>query len=158
MRCRYLFILIIFFLLCSCDDSSYEQVTLPESTEWVTAKVAVVLPLSGEDNDKERYERISRMFEENIIKAQLNCSEAVKIELEWYDENTLDVLKFANELYYRNDIQALIGPLKDENVKTVANKWRPHCGSSGGPGPRCPRELRRWRDPRGSGRRCRQNR
>lgn len=121
MRCRYLFILIIFFLICSCDDSSYEQVTLPESTEWVTAKVAVVLPLSGEDNDKERYDRISRMFEENVIKAQLNCSEAVKIELEWYDENTLDVLKFANELYYRNDVQALIGPLKDENVKTVAN-------------------------------------
>lgn len=121
MRIKCLYILIITFLICSCDKVDMKQSWLQGPSEWVTAKVAVVLPLSGEDSDKERYERISRMFEENVIKAQYNLSEGVKLELEWIDENTVDIRKFAEELYYRDDVMALIGPLRNENVDIVAD-------------------------------------
>lgn len=120
MKGKYILILIILFLFCSCDKSRLSQETLQGASEWTTAKVAVILPLSGESNDKNRYERISRMFEENVIKAQHNMPDGVKLELEWYDENSLDIRAFANELYYRDDIAALIGPLKNENVDIVA--------------------------------------
>ena len=120
MKGRHIFILIISLLFCSCDKNSLKQDPLQGPSKWATAKVAVVLPLSGEGNDRVRYERISRMFEENAIKAQHNMPEGVKLELEWFDENTLDIRTFANELYYRHDIAALIGPLKDENVDIVA--------------------------------------
>lgn len=122
MRNKHLLILILALLLLSCTKDCLEQsVALQEPTEWITAKVAVVLPLSGDDSDKMYYERISKMFEENITKAQFDFAEGVKLELEWYDENTLDIRNFANDLYYRDDIVALIGPLRDENVDVVAN-------------------------------------
>ena len=120
MKGKYIFILILSFLFCSCDKDRLAHDPLQGPSEWTTAKVAVVLPLSGEHNDKSRYERISRMFEENVIKAQHNIPKGVKLELEWYDENTLNIRTFANDLYYRDDITALIGPLKNENVDIVA--------------------------------------
>ena len=91
MRGRYLVILIMSFLFCSCNKNNMDHVAQQGPSEWTTAKVAVVLPLSGVDNDKERYERISRMFEDNVIKAQFNLPEGVKLELEWFDENTLNL-------------------------------------------------------------------
>ncbi len=120
MRGRLLFMSIIIVLLSSCDKSSLIPGGLQGPSEWTTAKVAVVLPLSGPDNDKERYDRISKMFEENVIKAHLGSPVGVKLELEWFDENTLDINKFANDLYYRDDVVALVGPLRDANVNAVA--------------------------------------
>ena len=120
MKGKYLFVLFISFLICSCNKNSLRQDPLQGPSEWTTAKVAVVLPLSGDNGDRQRYERISKMFEENIIKAQHDMPEGVKLELEWHDENSLEVNKFANELYYRDDIVALIGPLKNENIDIVA--------------------------------------
>lgn len=120
MKGKYIFILIISFLFCSCNKNDLTQDPLQGPSEWTTAKVAVVLPLSGEGSDRNRYERISKMFEENVIKAQHYMPDGVKLELEWHDENSLDIRNFANELYYRNDIDALIGPLKDENIDIVA--------------------------------------
>ena len=62
MRNKYLYILILAFLFCSCDKSSFVPETVQGPDEWITAKVAVVLPLTGEANDKARYERVSKMF------------------------------------------------------------------------------------------------
>ena len=120
MRGKYLFILTISFLFCSCSKNRLNQIDLQGPSEWTTAKVIVVLPLSGENNDKDRYERVFRMFEENVIKAQHNMPEGVRLELEWHDENSLDIRAFANDIYYRDDIAALIGPLRNENVDIVA--------------------------------------
>ena len=120
MRGKHLFIMIISLWFTSCTKGHLKPGSLPGPSEWTIAKVAVVLPLSGPDNDKERYDRISKMFEENVIKAHLGSPVGVKLELEWFDENTLDVNKFANDLYYRDDIVALVGPLRDANVNTVA--------------------------------------
>ena len=81
MRGRLLFISIIIVLLSSCDKSSLIPGGLQGPSEWTIAKVAVVLPLSGPDNDKERYDRISKLFEENVIKAHLGSPVGVKLEL-----------------------------------------------------------------------------
>ena len=129
MKGKYIWILLISILFCSCNKSGLKPIKLQEPSEWITAKVAVVLPLSGEGSEKDRYERISRMFDENVIKAQYDLSEGIKLELEWHDENSIDIKKFADELYYRDDVMALIGPLKNENVdivaKTIYNKGIP---------------------------------
>ena len=121
MRNKYLYILILSLLFCACDKSASELEPTQGPNEWITAKVVVVLPLTGEGTDKARYERISKLFEENVTKAQYDQSVGVKLELEWYDENTVNLSKLAHEIYYRDDIKAVIGPLNDDNIELVAN-------------------------------------
>ena len=121
MRNKYLYILILAFLFCSCDKNSLVPESAQGPEEWITAKVAVVLPLTGETNDKARYERITKLFEENVTKAQYNQTVGVKLELEWYDENTVNLSKLAHDIYYRDDIKAVIGPLSDDNIEHIAN-------------------------------------
>lgn len=89
-------------------------------SEWTTAKVAVVLPLSGRNADKARYERVWKMFEENVTKAQYAEEHGIKLEVEWFDENTENINKLAYRLYERDDINAVIGPLNDNNVRSMA--------------------------------------
>ena len=121
MKNKYFLLFILPLLLWSCGDDM-EPNPVQEPTEWITAKVAVVLPLSGENSDKERYERICSMFEDNLTKAQLNTTEGVKLEFEWYDENALDINQLAKELYEREDIKAVIGPLENDHVEIMANE------------------------------------
>ena len=122
MKNNYLYLLILSLLFWSCGDNDLEPKPAQEPTEWITAKVAVVLPLSGTNSEKERYERICHMFEDNLAKAQLNTTEGVKLEFEWYDENALDINQLASELYKRNDIKAIIGPLENGHVEIMANE------------------------------------
>lgn len=120
MRNRCLYVLVLSLLFCSCDK--HDDKVLPSSgpSEWTTAKVAVVLPLSGKNSDKTRYERVWKMFEENVLKAQYAAQHGIKLEVEWFDENTENIRKLAYGLYGRDDINAVIGPLKDDNVRTMA--------------------------------------
>ena len=119
---KYLLLFILPLLLWSCGENGLDPNPVQEPTEWITAKVAVVLPLSGVNSDKERYDRICHLFEDNLAKAQFNTTEGVKLEFEWYDENTLDINLLAKELSERKDIKAIIGPLKDDHVAIMANE------------------------------------
>ena len=121
MQNKLFVILILSLLFWSCDDSDLKQNPSQEPSVWAKAKVAVVLPLSGENGDKKRFERIYNMFEDNVVKAQLNIDEGVKLELEWYDENAHDINQLANKLYNRDDIKAVIGPLDNDNIEKMAN-------------------------------------
>ena len=121
MQNKLFVILILSLLFWSCDDSDLKQSPSQEPSVWAKAKVAVVLPLSGENGDKKRFERIYNMFEDNVVKAQLNIDEGVKLELEWYDENAHDINQLANKLYNRDDIKAVIGPLDNDNIEKMAN-------------------------------------
>ena len=121
MQSKFILIFIFSLLLWSCNSNDLTQNSSNEPSEWVTAKVAVVLPLSGNDSDKGRYDRIFNLFEDNVIKAQLNSTKGVRLELEWFDENTVDINKLANELYDRDDIKAIIGPLNNDHIETMAN-------------------------------------
>ena len=121
MRNKVLYIFLLIVLLCSCDKNDGMEAPSYVPSQWVTAKVAVVLPLSGEDGDRARYERVCRMFEDNVIKAQYNLEQGVKLEFEWYDENSENISRLSNKLYHRDDIKAVIGPLKDRNVEIMGN-------------------------------------
>lgn len=121
MQNKFIFVLILSLLLCSCNRDDLEQNSSYEPSEWVTAKVAVVLPLSGNQNEKSRYDRIFKMFEDNVIKAQFNSAKGVRLELEWFDENTIEINQLANELNERDDIKAIIGPLNNDHIETMAN-------------------------------------
>ena len=120
MRNRWLYILILSLLFCSCNKHSDMVVPSFGPSEWTTAKVAVVLPLSGRNADKARYERVWKMFEENVTKAQYAEEHGIKLEVEWFDENTENINKLAYRLYERDDINAVIGPLNDNNVRSMA--------------------------------------
>ena len=121
MRTKCHYILFLILLLCSCNKDSVIQAPSYGPSEWTTAKVAVVLPLSGENSDKARYERISGMFEDNVLKSQYDAEHGVKLKVEWYDENSVNIRKLADELYDRDDIKAVIGPLNDGNIEIMAN-------------------------------------
>ena len=125
MRNKVLYIFLLIVLLCSCDKNDGMEAPSYGPSQWVTAKVAVVLPLSGEDGDRARYERVCRMFEDNVIKAQYNLEQGVKLEFEWYDENSENISRLSNKLYHRDDIKAVIGPLKDRIVEIMGNVARP---------------------------------
>ena len=55
---KYLLLFILPLLLWSCRENGLDPNPVQEPTEWITAKVAIVLPLSGANSDKERYDRI----------------------------------------------------------------------------------------------------
>ena len=118
MWIKHLLSLAILLLLCSCRP---EKPVDQSPQEWTSAKVAVVLPLSGADNDKIRYERITQFFEQQSKKAQYGMPKGVRLELEWWDENAVNIDGLAYDFYERNDINAVIGPLRDENVEAMAN-------------------------------------
>ena len=120
MRNRWLYMLILSLLFCSCDKHSDKVVSSFGPKEWTTAKVAVVLPLSGSNADNTRYERVWKMFEDNVSKAQYAEEHGIKLEVEWFDENTENINKLAYRLYERDDINAVIGPLNDNNVRSMA--------------------------------------
>lgn len=120
MQIKHLYILILALLAASCSKQVLPDYSSQGPSEWITAKVAVVLPLSGEDNDKGRYERIWKMFDENVLKAQYVQKEGIRLELEWFDENKENITALANKLYDRDDIKAVIGPLRDENIEVMA--------------------------------------
>ena len=120
MRNRWLYMLILSLLFCSCDKHSDKVVSSFGPKEWTTAKVAVVLPLSGSNADNTRYERVWKMFEDNVSKAQYAEEHGIKLEVEWFDENTENINKLAYRLYERDDINAVIGPLSDNNVRSMA--------------------------------------
>ena len=121
MQSKFILIFILSLLLWSCNRNDLTHNSTYEPSEWVTAKVAVVLPLSGNHSDKNRYDRIYKLFEDNVIKAQFNSTKGVRLELEWFDESSIDINQLANELYDRDDIKAIIGPLNNDHIETMAN-------------------------------------
>ena len=121
MQSKFILIFILSLLLWSCNRNDLTHNSTYEPSEWVTAKVAVVLPLSGNHSDKNRYDRIYKLFEDNVIKAQFNSTKGVRLELEWFDESSIDINQLANELYDRDDIKTIIGPLNNDHIETMAN-------------------------------------
>ena len=94
------------FFLNSCDDPNME-----EERVMRMVKIAVVLP--GEYHD--RWERIMNMAEKNI-------SEATDIQpvFEFYDENSLDIMRLAYTLANDESVVSVIGCESEENTEALA--------------------------------------
>lgn len=89
------------------------------TTSWQTRKVAVIAPLTENPG---RLERTARWFAENLHKAQMDLESGVELELEWYDESSVNLDSLAVELSDRTDITAVVGPEYSTNTDKVAAK------------------------------------
>lgn len=110
-------------LLTTCSNEKILEDT-QGTTVWKSAKVAIVVPLSGDDNGRDQYERICQFFEEKTMLAQYSWDDGIRLELEWYDENTEDLRELARKIKERSDLKAIIGPIKDENIEKMADILR----------------------------------
>ena len=64
---------------------------------------------------------------QNIETAQRGIVGGIRIELEWYDENELDIERLFNELSVREDVDAVIGPFYSEHTWVAARQCAKLC-------------------------------
>jgi glycosylphosphatidylinositol transamidase (GPIT) subunit GPI8/ABC-type branched-subunit amino acid transport system substrate-binding protein len=101
-------------MLASCT----EPVEPPPPTETREVKVAVILPLGG--GMRQRWERTLEWVRENMETAQRDLPSATHIDIEWYDEDAVDITATAAALAQRGDIAAIIGPMYSSNTQLAA--------------------------------------
>ena len=107
---------IMLFSGCRQEDDTIEIVP---ARHWVEKKVAVVAPL-GDAAMKTRLERTADWFLDNFRKAQLADTLAIRLQIEWYDEQSEDLTKLSETLAGRDDIVAIIGPFANGSVAAFA--------------------------------------
>lgn len=111
--CKFL-CLVALFTGCSNDDT-------PKTVDnrlWQEHTIAVVLPM---DNGLDvHWKRTLEWVATNMERAFSNQDEGIRLNYEWYDENTSDIKKLAKELAEREDIEAVIGGLYSVNTEIMA--------------------------------------
>lgn len=111
--CKILY-LVALFTACSNDDT-------PKTVDnrlWQEHTIAVVLPM---DNGLDvHWKRTLEWVATNMERAFSNQDEGIRLNYEWYDENTSDIKKLAKELAEREDIEAVIGGLYSVNTEIMA--------------------------------------
>ena len=111
----------LFLFSCSTDDEKSSSTASDEG--WRSVNVAVILPLSEGSLQKTRFNRIADWYL-STLKSTMSSFSGSKftLNLEWYDENSVDLEKTAERLSARDDILAIVGPLYAPNVQIVAEK------------------------------------
>lgn len=112
----FLLALLFVFSLSACQK---EEMTQDADTNHKEVKVAVVLPLSN--GMQKRWERTIGWALENMKAAQRDQERGVKLTIEWYDEDVVDIKKIITELAARSDIAAIVGPMYSANAM-IASK------------------------------------
>jgi len=99
---------------CSNDDT-------PKTVDnrlWQEHTIAVVLPM---DNGLDvHWKRTLEWVSANMERAFSNQDKGIRLNYEWYDENTSDIKKLAKELAEREDVEAVIGGLYSVNTEIMA--------------------------------------
>ena len=101
----------------ACHEDQAEEESSPGREE---VRVAVVLPL--EDEMAGHWKHCLEWAMQNIETAQRGIVGGIRIELEWYDENELDIERLFNELSVREDVDAVIGPFYSEHTWVAARQ------------------------------------
>ncbi len=115
----FLFIFVLCFML-SCEDHTELRKT-ESATTWITKKVAVVLPMSnGQDK---HWKRTLNQCAEDLEEAFYEQEIGIKLEYEWYDEDTEDISALADVLSQRSDVVAVIGGVNSDNALSMAEKF-----------------------------------
>lgn len=107
---------LILLLLCNCTADT-PQSTSTDST-IIEKTVVVVLPM--EEGLDLHWQRILTLLDHNIATAFSLESTKVKLNIEWHDESSEDLLALAGTLATRDDIYAVIGGLYSHNAKALA--------------------------------------
>lgn len=111
--CKILY-LVALFTACSNDDTPKTA----DNRLWQEHTIAVVLPM---DNGLDvHWKRTLEWVATNMERAFSNQDEGIRLNYEWYDENTSDIKKLAKELAEREDIEAVIGGLYSVNTEIMA--------------------------------------
>lgn len=117
----FLMFMILLFASCSHDSGSSSKSTVSASRQIT---VAVVLPLSGETGQSERYHRVAEWYK-STLKTTMNdsgFSKPFSFNFEWYDEEKEELATLATTLANRDDVFAIVGPLYSDHVNTFAEK------------------------------------
>jgi glycosylphosphatidylinositol transamidase (GPIT) subunit GPI8/ABC-type branched-subunit amino acid transport system substrate-binding protein len=129
-RCRQGILLASFLLLmlgimgsCRKGDDVIVHVT---KVQTVSYKIAVVLPIGSEGEYKARLDSTVNWALENMRLAQKvliaqGDSMTVDLDIEWYDEDNVDLKTLSAELARRDDILLVVGPLRNSNVDIMAS-------------------------------------
>ncbi len=109
--------LFLALLLGACSDNG-SSVNNPPPQE-VSVKVAVILPLN--ESGSIHWRNTADWFEENLQKAfSRSHNSSVKLDLEWIDEDSSNMKELSATLIKNDDIKAIIGPLKEDKLDTLA--------------------------------------
>ncbi len=116
-------LLLFFFIslpliLTSCPKPS-DRIT--EDTS-VTKKIALVIPLTEEKDLQKHFTKTTEWFLSNLEEAMEGLSTPFTLDIEWYDEDTIDLETTAETLASRDDILAIVGPLTSPHVQIFAEK------------------------------------
>ena len=105
-------------LLCGCrkDDDSNGGAGVVDTAYTI----AVIYPLDG--NNAAHTKQVAEWALSNLRKAQNGMDRRISLNIEWYDENTEDLVALSNDLRFRPDVQAVIGPLTSVNAEIVADR------------------------------------
>lgn len=113
----FLIALLSLFMLTGCQKDDDNGSGTGANRQEV--KVAVVLPMSS--GMQQRWERTIGWALQNIEAAQKNVTHGVKLTIEWYDEDVVNIEKTIKELASREDIAAIVGPMYSANAM-IASK------------------------------------
>lgn len=111
----YSFIIACTLLLFSCQKSDIDS---ENKVEYDNATIAVILPLTTDM--KEQWERTAQWALSNISEAQSVLEMRVSLNIEWYDESSVDIGATASSLAVRDDILAIVGPMFSDNLISAA--------------------------------------
>ena len=85
-----------------------------DSHRWVDKTIAVVAPLSDAAN-KGRLERTAKWMHENFQKAQLSGDVCIRLNLQWYDEDSENAETLAELLANDNSVAVGLEGLSTES-------------------------------------------
>jgi ABC-type branched-subunit amino acid transport system substrate-binding protein len=105
---------------CSDDDNN------SASTKQTTIEKTVVVILPEGDGLYEQWNNIFTLFESCAKKGYSSQATAIKLNIEFHDEESEDLTKLANEIIDREDVYAVIGGLYSSNAHTLAAKLCPN--------------------------------
>lgn len=116
----YLVLAIICILPSACTDS--DEGSSGKRFSETEYKIAVVLPLDASLD--ERWKRTAQWAMENLAIGQNDLDKRIKVSIEWYDENTVNLDSLAKALRGRDDIKCVIGPRTSGDVDIMANRLK----------------------------------
>ncbi len=112
----YSFIILSAVLISSCTkDYRVDNLRNGDREE---VKIAVILPLAGDMGV--RWQRTAEWAMNNIEEAQAAQSQGVSLNIEWYDESSVDIEATTSGLALRDDIVAIVGPMYSDNALAAA--------------------------------------
>ncbi len=88
-------------------------------------KIAVVLPLSQNEDYKKRIDNTVEWAMENLRNAQQKLflegdTNVISLDIEWYDEDKANLSELGTKLTRRDSIMLIVGPQKNEDVNILA--------------------------------------